>query len=152
MSAFEPRPCETPLCVMMPLLNGRGKWMTRFVTGVDRGQMTLLPECLGDWVEESNPVRAVDVFVEALDLADLGFDGVQPLATGRPAYHPSTLLKLYIYGSLNLVQSRRRMERDAGRNLEVMWLTGRLVPDHKNIADFRKDNGPAINKVCAQFS
>src|SRR6516225_7764481 len=125
--------------------------MRRFVEGADRGQTTLLPECLGDWVEESNPVRAVDVFVEALDLADLGFDGVQPLATGRPAYHPSTLLKLYIYGYLNRVQSSRRLEREAGRNLEVMWLTGRLAPDHKTIADFRKDNGPAIKKVCAQF-
>src|SRR5260370_9041790 len=111
---------------MMPLLNRRGKWMTRFVTGVDRGQMTLLPECLGDWVEESNPVRAVDVFVEALDLADLGFDGVQPLATGRPAYHPSTLLKLYIYGYLTRVQSRPRLHPDAYRNLAVMSLTGLL--------------------------
>ena len=125
--------------------------MKRFVTGVDRRQTTLLPECLGDWVEESNPVRAVDVFVEALDLADLGFGGVQPLATGRPAFHPSMLLKLYIYGYLNRVQSSRRLEREAARNLEVMWLTGRLVPDHKTIADFRKDNGPAIKKVCAQF-
>src|SRR4249919_76147 len=125
--------------------------MRRFVEGADRGQTTLLPECLGDWVEESNPVRAVDVFVEALDLADLGFDGVTPLATGRPAYHPSTLLKLYIYGYLNRVQSSRRLEREAGRNLEVMWLTGRLAPDHKTIADFRKGNGPAIKKVCAQF-
>ena len=125
--------------------------MRRFVEGVDRGQTTLLPECLGDWVEESNPVRAVDVFVEALDLADLGFDGVQPLATGRPAYHPSTLLKLYIYGYLNRVQSSRRLEREAGRNMELMWLTGRLAPDHKTIADFRKGNGPAIKKVCAQF-
>ena len=125
--------------------------MRRFVEGADRGQTTLLPECLSDWVEESNPVRAVDVFVEALDLADLGFDGVEPLATGRPAYHPSTLLKLYIYGYLNRVQSSRRLEREAGRNLEVMWLTGRLAPDHKTIADFRKGNGPAIKKVCAQF-
>src|SRR5215472_200628 len=125
--------------------------MRRFVEGVDRGQTTLLPECLGDWVEESNPVRAVDVFVEALDLADLGFDGVQPLATGRPAYHPSTLLKLYIYGYLNRVQSSRRLEREAGRNLEVMWLTGRLAPEHKTIADFRKGNGPGIKEVCAQF-
>src|SRR5207302_4886838 len=90
--------------------------MRRFVEGADREQTTLLPECLGDWVEESNPVRAVDVFVEALDLADLGFDGVQPLATGRPAYHPSTLRKLYIYGYLNRVQSSRRLEREAGRN------------------------------------
>ena len=125
--------------------------MKRFVTGVDRGQTTLLPECLGDWVEESNPVRAVDVFVEALDLADLGFDGVQPLATGRPAFHPSMLLKLYIYGYLNRVQSSRRLEREAKRNLEVMWLVRRLAPDDKTIADFRKDNGPAIKKVCARF-
>src|SRR5215472_3462995 len=125
--------------------------MKRFVTGVDREQTTLLPECLGDLVEENNPVRAVDVFVEALDLADLGFDGVQPLATGRPAFHPSMLLKLYIYGYLNRVQSSRRLEREAARNLEVMWLTGRLVPDHKTIADFRKDNGTAIRKVCARF-
>jgi len=125
--------------------------MRRFVEGADREQTTLLPECLGDWVEDSNPVRAVDVFVEALDLADLGFAGMQPLATGRPAYHPSTLLKLYIYGYLNRVQSSRRLEREAGRNLEVMWLTGRLTPDHKTIADFRRDNGPAIKKVCAQF-
>jgi transposase len=125
--------------------------MRRFVEGADREQTTLLPECLGDWVEESNPVRAVDVFVEALDLADLGFEGVQPLAMGRPAYHPSTLLKLYIYGYLNRVQSSRRLEREAGRNLEVMWLTGRLTPDHKTIADFRRDNGPAIKKVCAHF-
>ena len=111
----------------------------------------MLPECLEDWVDESNPVRAVDVFVDALELRDLGFDGVDPAATGRPAYHPSPMLKLYIYGYLNRVQSSRRLEREAGRNLEVMWLTGRLVPDHKTIADFRKDNGPAIKKVCAQF-
>ena len=117
----------------------------------DRRQTTLLPECLDDWVDESNPVRAVDVFVEALDLRGLGFEGVVPAATGRPAYHPSSMLKLYIYGYVNRVQSSRRLEREAGRNLEVMWLTGRLVPDHKTIADFRKDNGPAIKKVCAQF-
>ena len=125
--------------------------MKGFVQGADRQQTTLLPECLDDWVDESNPVRAVDVFVDALDLRDLGFDGVDPAATGRPAYHPSPMLKLYIYGYLNRVQSSRRLEREAGRNLEVMWLTGRLVPDHKTIADFRKDNGPAIKKVCAQF-
>src|SRR6202162_989477 len=125
--------------------------MRRFVEGADREQTTLLPECLGDWVEESNPVRAVDVFVEALDLADLGFDGVQPLATGRPAYHPSTLLKLYIYRYLHRVQSSRRLEREAGRNVEVMWLTGRLAPDHKTIADFRKGNGGAIRQGCARF-
>jgi transposase len=102
-------------------------------------------------MDESNLVRAVDVFVDALELRELGFDGVIPAATGRPGYHPSPLLKLYIYGYLNRVQSSRRLEREAGRNLEVMWLAGRLVPDHKIIADFRKDNGPAIKKVCAQF-
>src|SRR5436190_17836676 len=125
--------------------------MARFVEGMDRGQATLLPGCLEDWVDENNPVRAVDVFVDALDLVELGFDSAQPMATGRPGYKPSVLLKLYIYGYLNRVQSSRRLEREAGRNLEVMWLTGRLAPDHKTIADFRKDNGPAIKKVCAQF-
>jgi transposase len=125
--------------------------MRRFVEGVDRGQSTLFPEYLEDWICEENPVRAVDVFVEGLDLAELGFEGVDPETTGRPSYHPSTLLKLYIYGYLNRVQSSRRLEREAGRNVEVMWLTRRLNPDHKTIADFRKDNGPAIRKVCAQF-
>ena len=125
--------------------------MQGFVQGADRQQTTLLPECLDDWVDENNPVRAVDVFVDKLDLRGLGFEGVVPAATGRPAYHPSPMLKLYIYGYVNRVQSSRRLEREAGRNLEVMWLTGRLVPDHKTIADFRKDNGPAIKKVCAQF-
>jgi transposase len=125
--------------------------MKRFVEGVDRGQSTLFPECLDDWIGEDNPVRAIDVFVDALDLAGLGFDRVNPQATGRPSYHSTVLLKLYIYGYLNRVQSSRRLEREAGRNAEVMWLTGRLVPDHKTIADFRKDNGRAIGKVCAQF-
>jgi transposase len=125
--------------------------MRRFVEGVDRQQSTLFPECLEDWICEDNPVRVIDVFVGGLDLAELDFGGVDPEATGRPSYHPSVLLKLYIYGYLNRVQSSRRLEREAGRNVEVMWLTGRLVPDHKTIADFRKDNGPAIRKVCAQF-
>src|SRR5436309_6938165 len=125
--------------------------MAGFVAGLDRGQATLLPECLEDWVDERNPVRAVDVFVDALELRDLGFDGVDPAATGRPAYHPSPMLKLYIYGYLNRIQSSRRLEREAGRNVEVMWLTGRLVPDHKTIADFRKDNGLAIRQVCSRF-
>jgi transposase len=125
--------------------------MTRFVEGTDRGQSTLFPECVEDWICEDNPVRAVEVFVEGLELAELGFNGVEPELTGRPSYHPSVLLKLYIYGYLNRVQSSRRLEREAGRNVEVMWLTGRLVPDHKTIADFRKDNGPAIRKVCARF-
>jgi len=125
--------------------------MKRFVEGADRGQSTMLPECLDDWIDESNPVRAVDAFVDALNLAKLGFDGVIPEYTGRPSYHPATLLKLYIYGYLNRVQSSRRLEREAGRNLEVIWLLKRLTPDDKTIADFRKDNGPAIRRVCAQF-
>jgi transposase len=125
--------------------------MKRFVEGQDRAQSTLFPECLEDWIGEDNPVRVIDVFVAELDLADLGFAGVDPEATGRPSYHPSVLLKLYIYGYLNRVQSSRRLEREAGRNVEVMWLTGRLVPDHKTIADFRKDSGSAIRKVCARF-
>jgi transposase len=125
--------------------------MKRFVEGTDRGQSTLFPECLEDWIDENNPVQVIDVFVDELDLGELGFDGVAPEDTGRPSYHPSLLLKLYIYGYLNRVQSSRRLEREAGRNVEVMWLTGRLVPDHKTIADFRKDNGGAIRKVCARF-
>ena len=125
--------------------------MKRFIEGVDREQSTLFPDRLADWVGEDNPVRVIDVFVDELDLAQLGFGRVEPQATGRPAYHPSVLLKLYIYGYLNRVQSSRRLEREAGRNVEVMWLTGRLVPDHKTIADFRKDNGGAIRNVCARF-
>jgi transposase len=125
--------------------------MRRFVEGTDRGQSTLFPECLEDWIDENNPVQVIDVFVDELDLAELEFGGVAPEATGRPSYHPSVLLKLYIYGYLNRVQSSRRLEREAGRNVEVMWLTGRLVPDHKTIADFRKDNGRAIRQVCARF-
>src|SRR6476660_8947945 len=125
--------------------------MRRFVSGVDRGQSTLLPECLDDFIDESNPVRVIDAFVDALALGELGFDGVAPEATGRPSYHPAMLLKLYIYGYLNRVQSSRRLEREALRNVEVMWLTGRLIPDHKTIADFRKDSGPGIKQVCVQF-
>jgi len=125
--------------------------MRRFVEGIDRGQTTLFPECLEDWIDEDNPVRAIEAFVDGLDLSGLGFDGAAPEATGRPSYHPTVLLKLYIYGYLNRVQSSRRLEREAGRNVEVMWLTGRLIPDHKTIADFRKDNGGAIKQVCVQF-
>jgi transposase len=125
--------------------------MKRFVEGIDRGQATLFPEYLADWISEDNPVRVIDAFVDRLDLSRLGFDGVAPEVTGRPSYHPSVLLKLYIYGYLNRVQSSRRLEREAGRNVEVMWLTGRLVPDHKTIADFRKDGGAAIKQVCVQF-
>jgi transposase len=125
--------------------------MRRFVEGADRGQSALFPEALEDWIGEDNPVRVIDVFVDELDLAELGFSGIEPEVTGRPSYHPSVLLKLYIYGYLNRVQSSRRLEREAGRNVEVMWLTGRLAPDHKTIADFRKDNGRAIRQVCARF-
>lgn len=125
--------------------------MKRFIEGADRAQSTLLPECLDDWVDESNPVRVVDAFVDELDLAEMGFKDVEPAATGRPGYHPSPLLKLYIYGYLNRIQSSRRLEREASRNLEVIWLLRRLAPDDKTIADFRKDNGAAIKKVCATF-
>jgi transposase len=99
--------------------------MKRFIEGTDRGQSTLFPECLEDWIDENNPVQVIDVFVDELDLAELGFDGITPEATGRPSYHPSVLLKLYIYGYLNRVQSSRRLEREAGRNVEVMWLTAK---------------------------
>ena len=125
--------------------------MKRFVEGADREQSTLLPECLDDWIDEDNPVRAIDAFVDALDLGGLGLDGVEPAATGRPGFHPAVLLKLYIYGYLNRVQSSRRLEREAGRNLEALWLLGRLIPDHRTIADFRKDNGPGLRQVCARF-
>ena len=122
--------------------------MSRFIEGQDRSQSVLFPEQLEDWITEDNPVRAVDAFVEALDMAGLGFDRAQPADTGRPGYHPATLLKIYIYGYLNRIQSSRRLEREAQRNVELVWLTGRLMPDFKTIADFRRDNGEAIRKVC----
>src|SRR3954454_14352347 len=125
--------------------------MHRFIDGEDRLQQTLLPNSLEDYVSEENPVRVVEVFIDELDLAGLGFSGMRPAATGRPAYHPSTLLKIYLYGYLNRIQSSRRLEREAQRNVELMWLTERLAPDFKTIADFRKDNGVAIRAVCAQF-
>jgi transposase/NACalpha-BTF3-like transcription factor len=125
--------------------------MTRFVQCHDRRQDTLLPGRLEDYVSEENPVRVVDAFVEQLDLGKLGFAGMHPEATGRPAYHPATLLKIYLYGYLNRVQSSRRLERETQRNVELMWLTGRLMPDFKTIANFRKDNGPAIRGACRQF-
>ena len=125
--------------------------MKRFVEGVARDQGGLLPAHLEDFVGADNPVRAVDAFVEKLDLRALGFDAVDPCATGRPGYHPAVLLKLYIYGYLNAVPSSRRLEREAGRNVELMWLTERLAPDHKTIADFRRDRGLAIQQACAQF-
>ncbi|HET9245789.1 MAG TPA: IS1182 family transposase, partial [Xanthobacteraceae bacterium] len=125
--------------------------MKRFVEGEDRTQVTLLPECLDDFVAEDNPVRVIDVFIDELDLTGLGFEGMAPADTGRPAYHPAVLLKLYIYGYLNRLQSSRRLERETQRNVELMWLTGRLAPDFKTIADFRKDNGQAIRSVCREF-
>src|SRR5882762_5648529 len=125
--------------------------MHRFIDGEDRMQQALLPHSPEDYVGEENPVRVIEVFIDELDLAALGFSGMTPAATGRPAYHPSTLLKIYLYGYLNRVQSSRRLEREAQRNIELMWLTGRLAPDFKTIADFRKDNGAAIQSVCRQF-
>ena len=125
--------------------------MGRFVVGAERDQTTLFPPCLEDWIAEDNPIRVVDAFVEALELGALGFAGVDAARTGRPGYHPAALLKLYVYGYLNRVPSSRRLEREAGRNVEVMWLTGRLSPDHKTIAEFRRQNGSAIGRVCARF-
>jgi transposase len=126
--------------------------MTQFVQGEDREQNPFAPWRWDDRISKDNPVRVVDVFVAALDLDELGFQGMQPRATGRPPYHPSILLKIYLYGYLNRIQSSRRLEREAQRNIEVMWLTGRLMPDFKTIADFRKNNGPAIRNVCQQFT
>src|SRR5215813_1188816 len=125
--------------------------MHRFIDGEDRMQPALLPYSLEDYVDEENPVRVMEVFIDELDLVASGFSGRVPAATGRPAYHPSTLLKIYLYGYLNRLQSSRRLEREAQRNVELMWLTGRLAPDFKTIADFRKNNGMAIRTVCAQF-
>ena len=124
--------------------------MKRFIEGESRSQLTLMPECLEDYIGPDNPVRVVDAFVDALDLAEMGFD-TSAAATGRPGYHPGLLLKLYIYGYLNRIQSSRRLEREVGRNVELMWLTGRLCPDFKTIADFRRDNGKGIRNVCRRF-
>ncbi|WP_068835685.1 IS1182 family transposase [Polaromonas jejuensis] len=125
--------------------------MTRYIQGSDRSQVTLLPECLDDFIAEDNTVRVIDAFISELDMATLGFEGTSPALTGRPSYHPSVLLKIYLYGYLNRVQSSRRLERECQRNVEVMWLTGRLAPDFKTIADFRKDNGKGIRNVCRRF-
>jgi len=125
--------------------------MKRFVEGEDRNQSTLFPERLDEYIAEDNPVRVIDVFVDELDLGDLGFERVVPQITGRPGYHPASLLKIYVYGYLNRIQSSRRLERETQRNVELMWLTGRLMPDFKTIADFRKDNSKAIRQVCREF-
>lgn len=125
--------------------------MKRFIQGEDRSQSILFPECLEDYIADDSPVRVIEVFVDELDLGKLGFERAEPEATGRPGYHPSTLLKIYIYGYLNRLQSSRRLERETQRNVELIWLTGRLTPDFKTIADFRKDNGAAIRRVCREF-
>jgi transposase len=131
--------------------------MKRYVEGQDRSQATLFPERLDDYIAEDNPVRVIDVFVDELDLAELGFEGMEPEATGRPAYHPATLLKIYIYGYLNRIQSSRRLEREAQRNVEVVWLTGKLMPDFKTIAKgngaacFRRQNGHASDVEIADY-
>jgi len=125
--------------------------MKRFVEGLNRSQSLLFPERLDDYIGDDNPVRIIDVFVDELDLGSLGFESIEPALTGRPRYHPATLLKIYIYGYLNRVPSSRRMERETQRNIELIWLTGRCSPDFKTLADFRKDNGPAIRRVCSQF-
>lgn len=125
--------------------------MKKFISGEDRHQLALFPERLDDSISDDNPVRFIDLFIDELNLLKLGFDKVEPADTGRPSYHPSTLLKIYIYGYLNRIQSSRRLERETKRNLELIWLTGRLSPDFKTIADFRKDNGPSIKKVCSKF-
>ena len=124
--------------------------MSKFIEGLDRSQGTLFPERLDDYVEEENPVRVIDVFIDDLDISGLGFK-TELAATGRPRYHPKMMLKLYVYGYLNRVQSSRRLEVEAQRNIELMWLTGRLAPDFKTIADFRKDNPEAIRLVCREF-
>ena len=126
--------------------------MKRFIEGESRNQATLLPECLDDYIAEDNPVRAIEAFIDELDLLALGFASVEPATTGRPSYHPSDLLKLYLYGYLNCIQSSRRLERECQRNVELMWLIGKLAPDFKTIADFRRDNGEAIRKVCREFT
>ena len=141
---FRPRLCEN--CGWVRILRGTvsGVGVKRFIEGRDRWQGVLLPEYLGDYVSEENPVRVVEVFIDELDLEALGFAGVVPEPTGRPAYHPAVLLKIYLYGYLNQVQSSRRLERETQRNIELMWLVGCLAPDFKTIADFRKDNDEAI--------
>jgi transposase len=125
--------------------------MKLFIEGEDRRQAILLPDCLEDYVSDENPVRVIEAFIDEIDLKALGFDGVVPEVTGRPSYHPATLLKIYLYGYLNRIPSSRRLERETQCNIELMWLTGRLMPDFKTIADFRRDNGPAIRAVCTQF-
>jgi len=125
--------------------------MKRFIQGANRNQSTLFPELLDDYISDDNQIRVIDAFIDTLDLSSLGFSGIVPKKTGRPSYHPSLMLKLYVYGYLNRVQSSRRLEREAQRNVELMWLISRLAPDFKTIADFRRENGKGIQNVCRQF-
>jgi len=125
--------------------------VSHHIIGRSRSQATFFPEVLDDFVSTENPVRVIDVFVDELDLSELGFKGIVPKDTGRPNYHPAMLLKLYLYGYLNRIQSSRRLEREANRNIELMWLTERLAPDFKTIADFRKNNGEGIKQSCRTF-
>jgi transposase len=123
-----------------------------YIEGADRAEVLLFPEALDDYITPENPVRFIDAFVSSLDLSELGFTRAVPASTGRPAYDPATLLKLYVYGYLNRIRSSRLLEREAGRNVEVMWLIGKLAPDFKTIANFRRDNLAAIKAVCCEFT
>ena len=125
--------------------------MKRYIEGEERSQATLLPECLDDFIAQDNTVRVVDAFIGELDMVALGFAGANPACTGRPSYHPCVMLKVYLYGYLNKIPSSRRLERECQRNVELMWLTGRLAPDFKTIADFRRDNSEGIRNVCRRF-
>ena len=125
--------------------------MKRFIEGENRSQSTFFPESLEDYIAADNAVRVVDAFVDKLNLKKLGFERAEPSVTGRPGYHPEMMLKIYVYGYLNRIQSSHRLERESHRNVELIWLTGRLMPDFKTIADFRKDNKPAIRRVCLEF-
>lgn len=125
--------------------------MSRFIKGENREQSTLFPARIDDYISDENPIKIVDAFVYRLNLFELGFKSAEPKSTGRSAYHPSTMLKLYVYGYLNKVQSSRKLEREANRNLELIWLLERLAPDFKGIANFRKDNVFVIKAVCRQF-
>jgi transposase len=125
--------------------------MSGFIDEADRNQGILLPERVEEYVSEDNPVRVIDAFIGELDLAKLGFERMEPKSTGRPGYHPATMLKIYLYGYLNRIQSSRRLEQETRRNLELMWLVGRLAPDFKTLADFRAENAAAIKNVCREF-
>lgn len=125
--------------------------MSRFIEEQARSQSTLFPELLDEYISSDNPIRVIEAFVDGLDMRAMKFNRVEPSDTGRPGYRPSTLLKLYVYGYLNRIQSSRRLEQECQRNVELMWLLGRLAPDFKTVADFRKDNGEAIQQACREF-